>query len=208
MDGMVIIGHWSSKSTFGANKLRKDIFWFPPRPSCCLFSKLVYDAAINKKSVAKSNQNFLVEGAIDFSLHITQQQCFKTQKWTLYSYIQTNLIQEKRSAGLTKSLKWQCWLLRMSLYNFWILPRLSNSCSRIFFSALCFVLLIGKAALNMGDADGFGFTDSQSLCRTNMTNILYIIQIHKYCFFFFKYRLFILSENEELARMAASPKLS
>ena len=67
-----------------------------PTQSCCLFSKLVYDAAINKKSVAKSNQNFLVEGAIDFSLHITQQQCFKTQKWTLYSYIQTNLIKEKR----------------------------------------------------------------------------------------------------------------
>ena len=79
-DGMVFIGHWSSKSTFGANMLRKDLFCFPPRPSCCLFSELVYDAAINKKSVAKSNQNFLVEGAIDFSLRITQQHCFRTQK--------------------------------------------------------------------------------------------------------------------------------
>ena len=67
-------------------------------------------------------------------------------------------------------------------------------------SAVRFVFLIAKTALNMGDC--FGIPDSQSLWRTNMTNIdiRHII--------FFKYGIFILSENEELARMAASPKLS
>ena len=50
--------HWSTENVIFQKMLKN---W--------IFSKLVYDAGIKEESVAKSNQNFLVEGALDFSLH-------------------------------------------------------------------------------------------------------------------------------------------
>ena len=125
----------------------------------------MYDAAINKKSVAKSNQNFLVEGAIDFSLHITQQQCFRTQKLRLYSYIQTNLITEKHSAGWVKLNK-ESKVAALVSSNVPLQLLVSSMDEQLFlFSAVCFVFLIAKAAPNMGDDFGFpvlldGVTDT------------------------------------------------